>query len=510
MDLRLLENIPHEQKQLLSRTCKINLARKSFYFFCKTLFPNIYDSEHAYLRKVCDDLQKIFENKIIKKETGRPAKFLHLNIPPRFYKSFTIGLFAAWVLGLDPKNQVVIACYSMPLALILSRNIRNHISQKAKKGGQIVYNEIFPKTYLKKGHTAVGEWALAGSHLSFKATSFSGSLTGFGSNSLFIIDDQINLAKDASNEILLAENWEWFRNTMWSRLEKGAKLIVNMTRWSDNDFCGNMLKVPEMARMTHVIKYPVINRNTGEMLCDAVMDAEGFALCQVVVDPSILSANYYQVPINSEGRLYKSIKTYSKDTVKFDLNSSNLDIRAYFDPCGSKGGGDYFSGIAYIVHDKQAYQIDIFYENDAKKITDECICKFLITNRVKKYKIETNKNENIGKEIQGCLKEKFQIQDIQMEEIYSTGNKQDRIFYSAHWVQGNVYFQENWDKIYPKPYESLISYQHPGKNKNDDFEDCLAGLKNDVCNFSQVIKQIYGKKVQFKQFSKEEEYCFGY
>jgi len=505
--LEKIDTIPLKQKKSISRFCKINLSRRSFYCFCKTLFPNIYNSEHAYLEKVCNDLQRMFENKVIMKETGNPAKFLHLNLPPRFYKSFTIGLFAAWVLGLNYKNQIITVCYSMKLALILSRNVRNHINQPQKIGSNhIVYRDIFPETFIKKGHSAVGEWAVGDAHMSFMATSFGSPITGFGANSLIIIDDQIKDSFDASNEILLADNWDWFCNTFWSRLEINTKLIVNMTRWNDNDFCGRMLQMEIMRKLTHVIRYPVINRNTGEMLCPAIMSSENFGILIEVLNKSILSANYYQIPINSEGRLFQEIKTYSKDTAKFDINSSNLDIRCAIDPCGDKGGGDYYCAVSYIVHDKKAYVTDIFYENEAKKITDECLCKFLIKNRVKSFRIEANKDSRVGEDIITELKDKFGVMDIKYKPFDSCSNKIIRIYLSSNWIQAYIYFPDGWDKRYPKPYTNYIGYQYPGKNAHDDFEDVLSEIKEDVHNTVQLNNRMMVAQVPRNQLSIEEVY----
>ena len=56
-----------------------------------------------------------------------------------------------------------------------------------------------------------------------KATSPSGSATGYGCN-LMIIDDIIKDAATAFNEKVLKKHWDWFRDTMLSRLE-GDRVI---------------------------------------------------------------------------------------------------------------------------------------------------------------------------------------------------------------------------------------------------------------------------------------------
>ena len=42
--------------------------------------------------------------------------------------------------------------------------------------------------------------------------------------------------------MVLEKHWEWFVNTMLSRLETGGKIIIIMTRWNSNDLAGKALK----------------------------------------------------------------------------------------------------------------------------------------------------------------------------------------------------------------------------------------------------------------------------
>ena len=42
--------------------------------------------------------------------------------------------------------------------------------------------------------------------------------------------------------MVLEKHWDWFTNTMLSRLETGGKIIIIMTRWHSNDLAGKALK----------------------------------------------------------------------------------------------------------------------------------------------------------------------------------------------------------------------------------------------------------------------------
>ena len=53
--------------------------------------------------------------------------------------------------------------------------------------------------------------------------------------------------------MVLEKHWDWFTNTMLSRLETGGKIIIIMTRWHSNDLAGKALK--ELPQSGYKVKH---------------------------------------------------------------------------------------------------------------------------------------------------------------------------------------------------------------------------------------------------------------
>ncbi len=165
---------------------------------------------------------------------------LIVNMPPRHGKSRTAQHFTQWLLGVAPQIKIITGSYNEILSGAFSKNVRDTISMLPGDGSRVVYHDIFAKSQIKKGDAAAGLWSLVGSHANYLATSPSGTATGFGCDML-IIDDIIKNAEEAYNRNHLAKLWDWFANTMLSRLEEGGKILIVMTRWAMGDLAGRAM-----------------------------------------------------------------------------------------------------------------------------------------------------------------------------------------------------------------------------------------------------------------------------
>jgi predicted phage terminase large subunit-like protein len=511
LDLKKLKQIPLAQRKLLKRMCQINLARKNFYFYCKVRYPDIYTEGKPYLKDVCTKLQLFYENKLINKKTGKPYIILHLNMPPRFFKSFTISRFEEWIMGNDPSRQVITSSYNNKLSAKFARGVRDGIdaSPSRSEDEPLTFVDIFGLK-LKKGHSAVQEWSLdhPKAHLSFMATSFNSTLTGFGCNGVFCIDDQINNAEEAKDIAKLNDQYYWVCNTALSRMEGKSKLICVFTRWTNEDICGRMMQDEYLKDQICVIKYEAMNLKTGELLCEEILDLQKYNLLKTMQDPHIFYANYHQVPIDDEGRQFKVLKQYKVEECNFSFTDRRADVRVIIDP--TDGKNDFICGVAYLVHESQAYIIDIYHTNKPELIEPEKLARWIASiGNVKKLYGETNKNRQFILDVKELLKTKYDRGDIILEEIYSTMNKQTKIEEAAWWIQQSVFFPQNWNIRWKDFHDHVYNYQRNGKNKYDDAPDTLSMIKGNVYNI-QLAKQVFGFAVPHRQFkSLEEQYFYG-
>jgi len=186
--------------QFNERACKVALARKAFWDYCKLFAPDFYTEDRTYLREWCDAFQTFYESE---------EELLIVNAPPRHGKSRTATLFVQWVLGKYPKDKIVTGSYNETLSTVFSKAVRNKIQEIPADNG-IVYHEVFSGTRVKRGDAAANLWGIEGNETnSYLATSPAGTVTGFGAD-LVIIDDLIKSEYEARNETIKDNHWRWF------------------------------------------------------------------------------------------------------------------------------------------------------------------------------------------------------------------------------------------------------------------------------------------------------------
>ena len=278
------------------------LARKSFFDYCNLKAPDFYKPDRQYLVRLCNELQEFYES---------DDEVLIVNMPPRHGKSRTAGNFVEWVLGNNKHEKIMTGSYNETLSTMFSKNVRNTIQEVKVDKDKIVYSDIFPGIRIKYGDGAMNLWSLEGSYNNYLATSPTGTATGFGCT-LMIIDDLIKNAQEAYNEEVLQKHWDWFTNTMLSRLEEGGKIIIIMTRWATGDLAGRALEhyKEQGAKVRHISMKAL--QEDGTMLCPEILSRKSYEAKCKAMGIEIASANYQQEPVDIKGRLYTSFKTYTR------------------------------------------------------------------------------------------------------------------------------------------------------------------------------------------------------
>lgn len=455
-----------DQLAALQHEARLELARRNFWEFCKLMAQDFYKEGRVYLKRLCTELQEFYEG---------DERVMIVNEPPRHGKSRTSQLFAQWVFGRNSTEKIITGSYNEQLSTTFSRNVRDGISERKASKDRIVYSDIFPKVKIKKGSSAANMWSLEGGHISYLATSPSGTVTGFGA-SLMVIDDIVKNAEEAYNETVLENHWTWFTNTMLSRLERGGKVIIVATRWHSDDLSGRAL------RHYHSIGIPVrlilekALQDDGTMLCDEVLDREAYDLIVKTMGKDIAEANYNQNPVDMVGRLYqKWFKTYT-DIPKDDRGNALFEqICAYCDTADR--GDDYLCMYIYGVYDHQCYILDAYFTKDGMEITEPEVAKRLYNFKVQKAFIESNNGgRGFSRSVERLLRDKHHYYKCFIDMFYQSKNKKARILGSATWVQENVIFPAGWEVKWPELHNDLYKYQKEGKAKHDDCEDALAGL----------------------------------
>ena len=449
-------------KQLLKFYARMELARRSFWEYCKFTAPDFYTEERHFLKDLAQKLQWFIEE--------ASEQIIVVNMPPRHGKSRTATNFVKWLFGKYGKDiKVMTGSYNETLSSTFAKQVRDSIAEKPTLG-VTVYGDIFPKTKIKYGEASAQKWALEGSQqANYLATSPTGTATGFGCN-IMIIDDVIKNAEEAYNANKLNQLTSWFTDTMLSRTENGFKLIIIMTRWSNDDLAGFVLA--NYPNVIHV-NYQAVQED-GSMLCPEILSKDDFLLKTMNMNKDIVAANYQQEPIDEKGRLYSKIQTYTEIPRDEHGNPLFKYILNYTDTADT--GGDFLCSICYGMYGDAYYILDVLYTKDPMEVTEPATAQMLTRNNVGCAIIESNNGgrafaRNVERECNSIGNKHTNI-----KWFHQSKNKEARILSNSTSVMNNLYFPVNWRDKWPDFARDIRKYQREGKNEHDDAPDALTGV----------------------------------
>lgn len=206
----------------------------------------------AHLQRVVDLIEATRQREV----------FATISMPPRHGKTITLAHGLAWRTLYDPACLNMYATFGAELAITTSRMVR----KLSRQAGVPLSAEA----------QAVQDWrtTLGGG---LKATSVGGDVTGRGCNGgLIVADDLVKGREQAESKLIRDRAWDWFRDDLMSRLEPGASVIVNMTRWHEDDVIGRIKREP-MGRDWIHLDLPAVMDSHGEP-ADEQTDTDARAL----------------------------------------------------------------------------------------------------------------------------------------------------------------------------------------------------------------------------------------
>ena len=461
------------REQLNKKDCvrDRNLARgrKNLRTFCNLRKPDFYKPEREYQDILCNTLQAAYEKKLVNEKTGRPVKYLIINLPPGFGKSYTLANFVNWVYGQDVKNKVITVSYNGIIAPEFSRTAKDMILEEETEGEECyTTRSFFPDLKIKYGDNSVMKWSLEGSYTSYLATSFDGTLTGMRGN-IIIIDDPIKSAEEAVNDSVKEKHWNFFKNTLSSRMLPGALCIIVLTRWATDDLAGRVMeKFPDQC---YELKIPAltIDGPEGVSTCEDLYPTEDLQQKRQTLDEEIWGANYMQVPVDKKGSLYGEFKTY--DAIDPDRFEKMLN---YTDTADE--GADLLCSISGGQIGRYGYVTDVYYTDEPMEVTEPETARRLQINGVREALIESNNGgRGFARNVIRHLKE-LKCHKCSVTWFHQGKNKRTRILTNASNVMDQVIMPADWKERWPAFAKHVSRYQRKGKNDHDDAEDTLTGF----------------------------------
>lgn len=444
-------------------------GRSSLRKFCSLRKPDFYKEIRTYQDELCNTLQAAYEKKIINEKTGKPIKYLIINMPPGYGKSYTLANFANWCYGQNVKNKIITVSYNNIIAPEFARTTRDMVQEEGEPGeDSYTTRDFFPHVKVKYGDASVMKWSLEGSYASYLATSFDGTVTGMRGN-IIIIDDPIKNAKEAANEAVKEAHWNYLKNTLSSRALPGALWIIVLTRWATDDLAGRLIETYQ--DKCHVLKLTALDTDSpdGTSTCEDLFPTEDLQDKRETLDNDIWGANYMQTPIDKKGALYGEFKTYSVvDPDKFERIINYTDT--------ADEGSDSLCSISAGVTGRYGYLLDVYYTEDSMETTEPETARRLQINGVRECLIESNNGgRGFARNVMRYLKS-LKCYKCMVTWFHQGKPKKVRILTNASNVMDQLIMPEDWEQRWPDYAKHIKKYQRKGKNDHDDAEDATTGI----------------------------------
>lgn len=417
-------------------------------------------------KKLFDALERV--------ERGE-LKRLMVFLPPRSGKSEIISKrFPAWVLGKNPKKQLVVASYGADLANEFGRKTK-HITLQDE------FRNVFSDFSLADDKREGGNWETKDGG-GYYSVGVGGALTGRGFD-IGIIDDPVKNREDAESQTIRDKVWEWYTSTFYTRQQGSqAAIILLMTRWNTDDLAGRILE-QDQGRW-EVITFPAIDES-GKALCER----PGYGITFYEEQKNAIgirdfSALYQQDPIKSTGQTFKKedFRYYNLSDLKPDDCTVSISVDPAF---SSRGDSDDTAIIVTAKHKttKEIYVLDAF----AHPLLPSQAYEYIISaaERWKRWshlEFISVEEASISREQQDFvnglhtkMREDGRFYTVLPFNPRGNGKKEDRIRFSLEpmFNRKAVYFRadDTGNKTWYKLEEQLLKFP---ANRHDDIMDALS------------------------------------
>lgn len=195
---------------------------------------------------------------------------------------------------------VLLASYEADFAATHGRRVREIVKEHGPRFGVEINDQS----------RASNRWELVGGG-GMGTAGAGGPITGKGGK-LLIVDDPIKNSDEANSPVMREKLWEWWQSTFLTRREPGAKVIVIMSRWHEDDLIGRILKMGAEGARVKRVRLPAIaedddplGRKPGEALCPERYDEQALAGIRSDVGPTSWAALYQQRPTPVGGGMFR-------------------------------------------------------------------------------------------------------------------------------------------------------------------------------------------------------------
>lgn len=241
--------------------------------------PRIYKPNGA-AELICRTVQRFLET-----ETGNPYDVLIITCPPQHGKSMNLTeTLPSWYLGKHPDNSVIEVSYNDVFAERFGLMNR----RKVEEYGRDLFGIKIARDSRKKS-----DFELADRRGSMRSRGVKAGITGNPCH-LMIIDDPIRNREEADSPTMRQKLVAGWTDDMKSRFAAGAKIVLILTRWHEEDLAGYLLANDPY---TTVLRLPCECDSENDPLGRAI----GQALCPEIGKDDKWLAGFKKSMVRAEG-----------------------------------------------------------------------------------------------------------------------------------------------------------------------------------------------------------------
>ena len=406
-----------------------------------------------------------------------PDAKLMIFAPPRHGKSQTVSrVLPSWLLGRNPRAEVMLTASTQDLADEFGRYVRNKLNDP-------VIQEVFPHAAIDDSANAVDK-VLLKTGGGFRAIGVGGQMVGRGADFL-IVDDPYKNRQQAYSASERAKLFNWYRTDARTRLAPGGRIALMHQRWHINDLASELIKLADsdpLADQWRVVVYSAICENAET---DPLGREVGWPLDPVrwpIKQLYPLRANaletewlalYQQRPVKEEGGFFKVewFQFYSQLPSKLTwyigvdgaASTSSAADKTALVPIGFDGTGD-----GYVAPDFVLARIDTL--EACNKLLD-LVVKYKAAGICVEKGMYTRSIEPFFKQLMLTRKIFVTVYEITRAE----GKHIVAIPLQARMNQRKVWFPDN-SQMRSEVRPQFLNFMPDADNDEDDFIDGAANL----------------------------------
>ena len=271
----------------LAQLERLEACHANFLDFVKTMWPEFITGRHHQI--IAEKLERVAAGEL---------KRLIVNMPPRHTKSeFASFLFPAWMIGKNPAMKIIQATHTTELAVGFGRKVKNLLDRDD-------YREIFSETRLAVDSKASGRWDTERGGM-YYAVGAGSNLAGRGGD-LIVIDDP-HSEQTAMSTNGFDDAWDWYTGGPRQRLQPNGAIVLVMTRWSDKDLTGQLIRSQARERdadQWEVVELPAI-MPSGKSCWPEYWPLGDLEAVKASIPVSKWNAQYQQNPTGDETSILK-------------------------------------------------------------------------------------------------------------------------------------------------------------------------------------------------------------